>query len=59
MPVEIVGPVDTNVQDCERILRALPAYFGIEEALLQYLKDIVDMTVDIMKTEDGYAYVDQ
>ncbi|MCK5115136.1 MAG: GNAT family N-acetyltransferase [Candidatus Aegiribacteria sp.] len=45
MPVEIVGPVDTNVQDCERILRALPAYFGIEEALLQYLKDIVDMPV--------------
>ncbi len=45
MPVDIVGPVNADVQDCERILRALPAYFGIEEALLQYLKDIEDMPV--------------
>ncbi len=45
MPVDIVGPVNADVQDCERILRALPAYFGIEEALLQYLKGIEDMPV--------------
>jgi GNAT superfamily N-acetyltransferase len=45
MPVEITGPVEADVKDCERILRSLPAYFGIEEAILQYLKEIVDMPV--------------
>lgn len=28
---------------CERILRALPGWFGIEEAIVQYLKDVVVM----------------
>jgi len=45
MPVDIVGPVDADIENCERILRSLPTYFGIEEAILQYLKDIVHMPV--------------
>ena len=40
MNLEISGPEKSNVPDCERILRALPEYFGIEEALVQYLEDI-------------------
>ena len=40
MKVEISGPEQSNIPDCEKILRALPEYFGIEEALVQYLEDI-------------------
>ena len=38
--MEISGPEKSDVAGCERILRALPDYFGIEEALVQYLEDI-------------------
>lgn len=40
MNLEISGPEKSNLSDCEQILRALPEYFGIEEALVQYLEDI-------------------
>ena len=47
MSLEILGPIDADLKSCERILRALPDYFGIEEALIQYLKDIEEMPVFI------------
>lgn len=40
MTVEISGPEQTDIASCELVLRALPDYFGIEEALLQYLEDM-------------------
>ena len=40
MTVKISGPETSDVGGCEQVLRALPDYFGIEEALVQYLKDI-------------------
>lgn len=36
----ISGPESACVGDCERVLRSLPEYFGIEEALVQYVDDI-------------------
>ena len=38
--MQISGPEKSDVTGCELILRALPDYFGIEEALVQYLEDI-------------------
>lgn len=43
MSVQIAGPTNADMQSCERVLRALPDYFGIEEALVQYLKEIENM----------------
>lgn len=36
----IQGPFFGKSEVCESILRALPQWFGIEEALVQYVKDI-------------------
>jgi len=36
----IVGPVLNRAADCEPILRALPEWFGIEEAIVYYVAEI-------------------
>ncbi len=38
--IEIQGPYLAMGSSCEPILRALPDWFGIEEAIVQYVKDI-------------------
>ena len=35
----IEGPVSGIAADCERILRTLPMWFGIESALVEYVLD--------------------
>ena len=37
--MELAGPLPDSSADCERILRSLPRWFGIEEALLEYVVD--------------------
>ena len=37
---------------CEKILRALPDWFGIEESLIQYVKDANTMPTIIVKDDD-------
>ncbi len=37
--MDVVGPVPASAAHAERILRSLPRWFGIEEALLQYAAD--------------------
>ena len=37
--VQIIGPSIPAAQHCERILRSLPRWFGIEESLLEYVAD--------------------
>ena len=37
--VQIIGPSRHAAQHCERILRSLPQWFGIEESLLEYVAD--------------------
>jgi len=50
-----------NMEGFVRILDLIKGYFDITLLITHVdgLKDIVDMTIDIMKTEDGYAYVNQ
>ena len=45
MKASIEGPLLGQAADCEPILRSLPQWFGIESALIQYVKDI-----DVMPT---------
>lgn len=40
--MKILGPEKADIGACEKIMRALPNHFGIEEALVQYLADIGD-----------------
>jgi len=50
-----------NMEGFMRILDLVKSYFDVTLLIthIESLKDTVDMTVDIMKTEDGYAYVNQ
>lgn len=36
----VEGPVTGIAEGCERVLRSLPDWFGIEEALVMYVKDV-------------------
>ena len=48
-----IQPPSTNCGvDCEKILRALPDWFGIEESLLQYVKDANVMPTMLAKVDD-------
>ncbi len=40
---------------CEQILRDLPAWFGIEEAILQYHRDIETMETYVVEISDTVA----
>ena len=37
--MELIGPELRREAECEAVLRTLPEWFGIEEALLQYARD--------------------
>lgn len=37
--MQVEGPVAGVSQDCERVLRSLPAWFGDESSLLEYVND--------------------
>jgi GNAT superfamily N-acetyltransferase len=37
--MEIAGPLAGSSAECERILRSLPRWFGIESSLLEYVAD--------------------
>ena len=52
---------EEHLESFTRILDMLKSYFDIVILIthIESLKDTVDMTIDIMKTEDGYAYVNQ
>ena len=52
MNFSIEGPSLNKATICEPILRSLPAWFGIEEAILQYLKDI-DQLPTFLATLEG------
>lgn len=37
--MEIIGPTLDRTSECEAVLRSLPMWFGIERALLMYVRD--------------------
>jgi GNAT superfamily N-acetyltransferase len=41
--MEIIGPDLDRTVDCEAVLRSLPMWFGIERALLMYVRDTAVM----------------
>jgi hypothetical protein len=42
-PLTLIGPDLDRPADCEAVLRSLPRWFGIEEALLMYVRDSAAM----------------
>lgn len=36
----VEGPVTGIAEGCERVLRSLPQWFGVEEALVMYVNDV-------------------
>src|SRR4051812_43984620 len=39
VPVDIEGPIAGVADQCERVLRTLPLWFGIESSLMEYVRD--------------------
>lgn len=52
--MNIKGPLLGQGAVCETILRALPEWFGIEEATAQYIRDVDDLPT-FVAFEDGRA----
>ena len=50
--ITIQPPCKNCGQACEQILRALPEWFGIEESLIQYVKDADSMPTMLVKDGD-------
>ena len=51
--MQIEGPASGIATQCERVLRTLPGWFGIESALLDYVRDTARLPtfVAMEKTE--------
>lgn len=45
----IEGPVANVEAECERILRSLPEWFGVESALVEYVKDSARLPTFVVK----------
>ncbi len=43
MSIEIIQIQENQSQICEKILRSLPAWFGIEEAIVEYVHEVSQM----------------
>lgn len=52
MEMIVTGPLLHQAAVCEPVLRALPDWFGIEEAVIQYLKDIEDLPTFLASIEN-------
>jgi ribosomal protein S18 acetylase RimI-like enzyme len=52
-PVQIIGPELQQAAQCEAVLRSLPAWFGIEEALVRYARESVVLPTFATLGESG------
>ena len=50
--IKIQTPTTNCSKICEKILRALPDWFGIEDSLVQYVKDADVMPTLVAKDDD-------
>jgi len=55
MTIRIDEPVTGLAAECEPILRALPDWFGIEQSIVQYVRDIEQLPTIIARDADGSA----
>jgi GNAT superfamily N-acetyltransferase len=49
--MNIEGPASDVGEGCERVLRSLPGWFGIESSLLQYVRDTAAMPTFVARDE--------
>lgn len=49
MQIELIHQGKSEI--CEKILRSLPAWFGIESAIIDYVKDVQEMPMIVAKDE--------
>jgi GNAT superfamily N-acetyltransferase len=49
----ITGPHTGQSAICDGILRSLPDWFGIEEAIVQYVREVADLPVFLATDGDG------
>ena len=54
-PVLIEGPVQSDLasQACEKVLRALPDWFGIEEAVVGYIREAAELPTWVASSGAG------
>ncbi|MCK4872215.1 MAG: GNAT family N-acetyltransferase [Phycisphaerales bacterium] len=52
MPVTIQGPRLNQASTCEPILRALPDWFGIEDAIVHYVREIESLPTFIAEADN-------
>ena len=55
--MHFVGPSTSVAADCERILRSVPQWFGIEESLLEYVADSQRYPTFLAVDEEPIAFV--
>ncbi len=51
--MEIIGPDLKRAADCEAILRSVPEWFGIEDALLMYVRESEEFPGFAVEGPDG------
>jgi GNAT superfamily N-acetyltransferase len=51
--MRVISPAGSVVPDCERILRTLPAWFGIESALVEYASATATLPTFVADDGDG------
>jgi len=49
MTLRIVGPTNQSQAECEEILRSVPEWFGIEEALLEYVANTATLPTFVIR----------
>jgi GNAT superfamily N-acetyltransferase len=53
--MHIIGPELDRHSECESILRALPDWFGIESAIVQYVRDIENLPTFLAHNDDAHT----
>ncbi len=51
--MDIIGPEHRRESECEAVLRTLPKWFGIERALLMYVRDSAVMPTFALVSDDA------
>jgi GNAT superfamily N-acetyltransferase len=51
--VNLEGPVSGVSEQCERVLRTLPGWFGIESSLVQYVRDTQTLPTFVARERDA------
>jgi GNAT superfamily N-acetyltransferase len=55
--LQLIGPTNTAGPHCERILRSVPRWFGIEHALLEYVADAARFPTFLVADREPVAFL--